>query len=165
MVKVPAIIDRQTFDLAQQRLEENKTRMGRQPLKKPHLLVKRLRCSKCGYVARAKSYNHWRYYECNGKHRNPSVCDMKPYKAELIDNVVWEWVKDTIQHPENIAEGLRTQQAELNRQNAALRERLDLIQHRLSDTEVQLTKLLDLYLAASQPTVGRKGLAGPKNSG
>jgi site-specific DNA recombinase len=57
-VEVPAIINRKTFDLAQQRIEENKTRMGRQPLKKPHLLAKRLRCSRCGYIARAKSYNH-----------------------------------------------------------------------------------------------------------
>ncbi len=150
-VKVPAIIDRKTFDLAQQRIEENKFRMGRQPLKKPHLLAKRLRCSRCGYIARAKSYNHWRYYECNGKHRNPPVCDMKPYKAELVDNIVWEWVKDTVQHPENIAKGLRTQQTELNKQNAVLRERLDLIQDRLSDTEVQLAKLLDLYLSGDFP--------------
>src|SRR5260221_7041675 len=37
-VKVPAIIDRATFDLAQERIQENKNQMSGQPLKKPHLL-------------------------------------------------------------------------------------------------------------------------------
>ena len=76
---------------------------------------------------------------------------MKPYKAEFVDNVVWELVKDIVQHPENIARGLRAQQAELNKQNVSLREWLNLIQHRLSETEIQLSRLLDLYLTDEFP--------------
>jgi hypothetical protein len=125
--------------------------MGRRVLVKPHLMVKPLRCSKFDYLAQAKSFDHWRYCECNGKHPNPPQCDMKPYKAEFVDNIVWEWVKEIVQHPENIARGLRAQQAELNKQNVSLRERLNLIQHRLSETEIQLSRLLDLYLTDEFP--------------
>src|SRR5258708_39396769 len=103
------MIDRATFDLAQERIQENKNQMSVQPLEKPHLLSGRLRCCKCGLTARAISRKQSRYYECNGKHRNPPVCDVKAYKAEDVDNVVWEWVKDIVQYPENIAQGLRRQ--------------------------------------------------------
>jgi len=44
-----------------------------------------------------------------------------------VDNIVWTWVKELLQYPENIAAGLQGMQDETVRANQALYERLDMI--------------------------------------
>ncbi|MBI4772004.1 MAG: hypothetical protein HY784_16710 [Chloroflexi bacterium] len=64
---------------------------------------------------------------------------------------VWQWVKEIMQHPDHLADGLRGEQAEAERANSALRERLAIIDDRLADTQRQLEQLLDLYLSGGFP--------------
>jgi len=56
-----------------------------------------------------------------------------------------------MKHPEQIAAGLRADQAEAERTHSAIRERLSLIDARLADTQSQLEKVLDLYLQGAFP--------------
>jgi len=68
-----------------------------------------------------------------------------------VDTTVWEWLKELMKHPEQIAAGLRADQAEAERTHSAIRERLSLIDARLADTQSQLEKVLDLYLQGAFP--------------
>src|SRR5258707_7823273 len=77
-VKVPAIIDPRMFEEAQKRLGENQHKMVGPALKHEHLLTKRIRCAKCGYVMRIKTITQddikYRYYQCSGHNQNPPIC-------------------------------------------------------------------------------------------
>jgi hypothetical protein len=55
-------------------------------------------------------------------------------------------VKGLMQDPQELADGLRAEQAEAERGNSVLRSRLEIIDKRLTDTRAQLVRLLDLYL-------------------
>jgi site-specific DNA recombinase len=151
-VEVPPIINRETFEWAKGRLEDNKRLLNGRPNKNRFLLSKRLTCSKCGYgihcqCVRGKHH----YYICNGRYQIVSLCDMPSFRGDLLDEIVWQWVKGLMQHPDQLAEGLRGEQAESERAHSALRERLTIIEARLADTQTQLDKLLDLYLNGDFP--------------
>jgi len=145
-VPVPTIISQEIFMEAQERLKLNLEQSNRNT-KREYLMARRLRCTKCGYtfVGMTRREKH-RYYRCNGVWRTPKVCDTPHFRVDDVDNTVWAWVKELLQHPENIAAGLQGMQDETVRANQALYERLDMIQQRIEESERQLQKLLDLYL-------------------
>jgi len=147
-VPVPAIISKAAFDQAQNRMKLNLQQSDRSR-KYEYLLSKRLRCAKCGktYQGRARRINNT-YYYCKSTERRPvKRCDMPVFRGRDVDNVVWTWVANIIQHPECIIAGLQDQQAEQGRSNQALTVRLELIESQIAENEVQLNKLLDLYLS------------------
>lgn len=151
-VSVPAIIDQATFDRAQARKQHN-AEQSKRNTKRQYLLSRRIRCSKCGYtyVGRTRWEKH-RYYICNGSHQVPvKVCDMPSFRVDKLDEAVWAWLKDILEHPEQLAAGLRAEQAVAEQEYSALRERIELIDARLADTQKQLAKLLDLYLQSDFP--------------
>lgn len=151
-VSVPAIIDRKTWDAAQVRLRDNKRDLNGRPNKYEYLMSRRLRCAKCGYGVRGQYVRgKYHYYLCNGGRQYPKLCDMPSFRGDWVDEVVWQWVKELMQHPDRLAEGLRNEQAAAERTNSALRERLAIIEARLADTESQLKRLLDLYLQGDFP--------------
>jgi len=151
-VTVPAIIDRSMFDKAQARMKIN-AEQAKRNTKREYLLGRRLRCAKCGYTyvgitRREKN----KYYVCHGVQQVPiPVCNMPSFRVDLLDYMVWEWVKEMMQHPERLAEGVRAEQAEAERINNPLRERLAIIAARLAETEKQLARLIDLYLVGEFP--------------
>ena len=150
-VTVPAIIDRYVYKLAQERLALNKEQASRNA-RREYLLGRRLKCAKCGYsmVGRTRREKH-QYYYCNGREKLGGQCDVMPVRCDAVDNTVWNWVKDALQHPEKLAAGLRGEKLEDERANRALQDRLQLIVSTLADTNQQLAKLLDVYLAGGFP--------------
>jgi site-specific DNA recombinase len=151
-VTVPSIINAQVFRAAQERLSLNKEQAQRNA-RREYLLGRRLHCAKCGYtyVGRTRREKN-RYYICNGGQQIPvKVCNMPNFRGDLVDETVWQWVKDIIQHPESLAEGLLNIQEETNRANQALLDRLSIVEAQLAETEVQLSRLLDLYLSGDFP--------------
>lgn len=150
-VQVPAIIDRVTFDQAQKRLVLNREQSKRNT-KREYLLGKRMRCAHCnytmvGFTRRERN----QYYMCNGHRAKINNCTMPAFRVDRVDAAIWEWVKDSMQHPEKVTAGLRGTQAETERDNAALTERLKVIEARLAETIAKREKLLDLFLDTDFP--------------
>ena len=94
-IPVPALVDEETFDRVQQRLEDNK-RFASRNTKVPSLLQGLAACSACGYgyyrtstttTARKKIY----YYRCLGsddyRYQGGRVCQNKPVRADYADRV------------------------------------------------------------------------------
>jgi site-specific DNA recombinase len=147
-VPVPAIIEQEAFNSAQSRMKLNSEQSDRSR-KYEYLLSKRLRCAKCGltYQGRTRRKNNM-YYYCKSTERRPiKRCDMPVFRGRDVDDTIWAWVVDLIQHPERIIAGLHDQQEEQGRSAQALSARLDLIESQMADNENQLSKLLDLYLS------------------
>lgn len=109
-VKVPAIIDRETFKAVQQRRKANKKQMsGRR--KHVYALGGMLTCGHCGDIGMAGISRHERtqtkgervysFYVCNRRHnrkRYGGQCELPPVGAAALEATVWDWVS-TIMTP------------------------------------------------------------------
>ena len=106
-IPVPALVDEDTFDRVQQRLEDNK-RFAARNTKVPSLLQGLAACASCGYgyyrtttttTAGKKIY----YYRCLGsddyRYQGGRVCGNKPVRADYADRVVWDHVTALLADP------------------------------------------------------------------
>lgn len=146
-VPVPSIISQRDFDLAQKKIKSNFQDASRNT-KHDYLMGRRLKCSKCNYtyVGRTRR-EHNRYYYCKGKEQKPiSLCSMPNFRADLVDAIVWNWLRSLIEDPVNITQGLRNMQAEILSSNSRTTDRIELINQQLEELNSQQTKLLDLFL-------------------
>jgi hypothetical protein len=92
-----------------------------------------------------------RYYHCNGAWRKPKVCSMPHFRVDLVNSVVWQWIKETLEDPENSIDGLRGMKENSIQANQALYTRLKIIEEQLNEVEQQKSRLLDLYLGGDFP--------------
>jgi site-specific DNA recombinase len=150
-VPVPSIIDRETFEIVQERLSKNPRFAAGRPATHRYLLSRRLRCSKCGYVLRGKTAKDYQYYVCNSQYKKITDCDLLTFQGGLTDETVWNWLKHKLQHPELIAAGIREEQKARARATKPLQDRLSMIEDMLKDTDRQYSMLVDLYLEQNIP--------------
>jgi len=157
-VEVPAIVDRQVWEAAQRQLKENRE-TARRNLKYEYLLRCRVTCASCGASMCGKTVKShgklYSYYQCavaSGHLEYAHSCDQtKWFRADHLDAATWEWVRSFLLDPASLRLGLKELQAERDRANAPLRERLGVIDDLLADTRQQLERLLELYLAGDFP--------------
>jgi site-specific DNA recombinase len=106
-IPVPALVDEETFDRVQQRLQDNK-RFAARSTRVPSLLQGLAACSSCGYgyyrtstttTARKKIY----YYRCLGsddyRYQGGRVCGNKPVRADYADQVIWDHITGLLADP------------------------------------------------------------------
>lgn len=91
---VPAIVDKETFDIVQKRLSFNRRAPSRGKAKVDYLLSQKLFCGHCGsnMVGESGTGRHgttYNYYTCS-KRKREKACDKKPLKKEFIEKVVVE---------------------------------------------------------------------------
>jgi site-specific DNA recombinase len=121
-IAVPPIVSEETFALAQERLEANKIYAPRRTIT-PSLVQGLVSCSKCGYAlyrtSTRSSARKIYYYRCLGsdayRHLGKFVCDNKPVRQDLLDEVVWREVVRLLEEPKLI-------QSEIDRRLAAARK-------------------------------------------
>jgi site-specific DNA recombinase len=105
-VPVPAIETEETFALAAERLTDNKRFAPRRTIE-PSIVQGLVSCRKCGYaLSRTSTRTSARkihYYRCLGadswRHLGGSVCDSRPIRQDLLDEVVWREVMRLIEDP------------------------------------------------------------------
>jgi site-specific DNA recombinase len=121
-IAVPPIVDEETFALAQERLETNKTHAPRRTVT-PSVVQGLVSCAKCGYAlyrtSTRSSARVIHYYRCLGsdawRRLSGSVCNNRPVRQDLLDEVVWMEIVRLLEDPQLI-------QNELDRRLAAARE-------------------------------------------
>ncbi|MCP6718045.1 MAG: recombinase family protein [Patescibacteria group bacterium] len=101
MVKVPAIIDRETFDKVQELRKKNFKLYGK--TKNTYLLSGLMRCEKCGSrMVGICHHNKYSYYVCSSKPKSfPEVfkCNSRMIKKEFIEDYIWGKIKEALQNP------------------------------------------------------------------
>jgi site-specific DNA recombinase len=163
-VPVPSIIDHELWEPVRKRKRENKRRASRNR-KYNYLLSGRLRCGMCGAPA-SGSNKEWksknsqgriRYYRCNTAFGGKSkaevglYCSAPNFNADQVDAAVWGWMRSFLSVPEELANGLKQYQRELEVENAPIRERIRVVNDLVAENQAQLERLLDLYLAGNFP--------------
>ncbi len=154
-VDVPVIIDAATWEAAQERRSANK-RDAKRNRKHDYLLAGRLRCGSCGrMMVGSPNYSYYKgqrtgmqlYYRCQA-HARDYACEYRgiSFRAEWADAIAWRWVRELLTKPKGLESSLRDYQAQREKLNQPLRERLDVIEGLLSETRAKLRRLMDLYI-------------------
>jgi site-specific DNA recombinase len=151
-IPVPALIDEETFALAQQRLERNK-RLSPRNTRRPSLLQGILVCAGCGYAyyrsqTTTRQGRIYHYYRCSGTDgsRRPHgrMCANRPARLEELDELVWSEVCRLLEDPALI-------QAEIQRRLQSVRvahpasQRREGLERELVRARRALERLIEAY--------------------
>ena len=105
IIKVPAIIDDDTFALAHQRPEQG-VRFASRNAKRPSLFRGLLVCRECGYawhqVEKGKPHSRRIYYMCGSRSLRTAErrCQSPMVRAEELDQLVWEEIRRLLCEPD-----------------------------------------------------------------
>ena len=151
-IAVPPIVSEETFALAQERLAANKAHAPRRTVT-PSVVQGLVSCAKCGYAlyrtSTRSSARAIHYYRCLGsdawRRLSGAVCNNRPVRQDLLDEVVWTEVVRLLENPQLI-------QGELERRLAAAREADPTKRHEqaLRRQLVRIGKSIDRLLTAYQ---------------
>jgi len=135
----PAVIDEALFNKVQERLKRNRE-LARRNVKRDYLLRGLVYCSKCGwrYQGAQKKYEtkegmkDYLYYRDSSSFRPVAKpCDNPSWKAEGLENIVWEKVSEVLSDPQVVIEGIKAIQNDdtnvLNQELADTEERLKVL--------------------------------------
>ena len=112
-IPVPAIITEEIFAQAEELLKSNKGRAPRRTIA-PSVVQGLVSCKKCGYaLSRTSTRSSARmihYYRCLGsdswRHFSGSLCDSRPVRQDVLDEVVWREIIKLLESPKLIEEEL-----------------------------------------------------------
>lgn len=114
-VAVPAIIEKKTWDAAQEQREMNK-KFSRRNAKHDYLLSGLLRCS-CGHSLSGEYFSNNQYYTCNWRNNHHSnleerTCWQRSVRAEAIEPDVWDSIVSLFSDQKILEKYLRIAQEE-----------------------------------------------------
>jgi hypothetical protein len=78
-------------------------------------------------------------------------CDLPSFRVDVVDHLVWEWIKELLMKPGVLEKGLIEYQEGREQFCAPLRDRLVVLDDLWHDSKNQLDRLLDLYIAGNIP--------------
>lgn len=151
-VTVPAIINQETFELAQQRLDQNKQLARRNNHSHDYLLRGLVSCAQCRLACTGRCVRpNYPYYVCKGRTDSLRTakderCTARYAPAQMLDQLVWQDLCTVLADPNLIRHELqRAQAGEWLPQ--ALQSRRQSITDALAQLERQQTRLLEVFLA------------------
>ena len=150
-IAVPALVSEQTFDRAQEQLEQNKHHSPRRTIE-PSLLQGMLVCERCGYAlyrtSTQTSARKLYYYRCLGsdayRHLHGAVCDNPPVRQDHLDAVVWKELVRLLEDPSVIQEELN-RRLEAARKADPWKQREEWLQREQARMEKSMDRLLNAY--------------------
>ncbi len=108
------------------------------------------------YTRRDGRQTTYRYgvYRCPGSQHNQHpthTCEMPVQNVQLIDDLVWQWIKEEIASPEVLERKLREIQAAQREQNSDKEHVLTTLQTHKTELAGQLKRLAALYAHSDMP--------------
>jgi site-specific DNA recombinase len=151
-IPVPAIVSQETFDMAQQRLEQNKQWARRNNQMQDYLLRGLVSCGQCRLACTGRLAGAgYAYYICCGRRdalraAKGERCTARYAPAAALDLLVWQDLCRILTNPELVTHELaRAQAGEWLPQ--ALQDRQRTLRASLAQLERQQARLLEVYLA------------------
>jgi site-specific DNA recombinase len=150
-IPVPAIVKEDTFDLAQERLEQNKRFSPRRTIE-PTLLQGMLVCNRCGYAfyrtSTRTSKRKLYYYRCLGsdayRYFNERVCENRPIRQDYLDGVVWKHVVQLLESPELIRSEIKRRIKQIQ-DSSPTKRRKEVVEKEITRIGKSIDKILDAY--------------------
>ena len=150
-IPVPAIVSEHTFALAAERLQKNKI-FSKRRTRTPSVLQGLVACGKCGYaLSRTSAQTTARkisYYRCLGsdswRHLNGALCDSRPVRQDLLDDVVWSEVVRLLEDPALVSAEIE-RRLEAARASDPNQQRETDLRHRLIRVRKSIDRLVNAY--------------------
>jgi site-specific DNA recombinase len=147
-VRVPAIVDPETWELAQAQRQRNRQRARRNNTTHAYLLRSLLVCGRCGRRLVGSWHATGGRYGCAARYPRtaPGACEGRSIKAQSVEAVVWEHVKALLADP-----AVLQAQYEHGRGDPAVDVRAEQererIERKLTALDREVTRLIDAYQA------------------
>jgi site-specific DNA recombinase len=155
--EVPAIVSEDIWKRAQVQRKLN-TSESKRNIKREYLLRGRVKCGLCKssvncYATKPSGGKFYLYYRCNGYMGNIAnvACNLPGFRVEVVDDLVWEWVKTLLTNPSVLEAGLAEYQESRERYLGPIRDRLVVLEDLWRDSKSQLDRVLDLYVSGEIP--------------
>ena len=150
-IAVPALIEADTFDAAQERLASNKQRSSRRTIEQS-VLQGLVHCQECGYAlyrtSTRSSARKIYYYRCLGsdawRYSGKARCDERPIRQDLLDHIVWTELVRLIEDPTLIQAEL-SRRLEVARNANPAKRRQETLTRELAQTRKRMERLLTAY--------------------
>jgi len=150
-IAVPALINEETFALAEERLVVNKKYAARRTVE-PSLLQGLVHCRQCGYALyRTSTRSTARkifYYRCLGsdayRYDGQARCDQRPIRLDLLESIVWAEVLRLLEDPALIQTEL-DRRLEVARQTHPAQRRQETLHRDLARVQKSMERLLTAY--------------------
>ncbi len=150
-IAVPALIEEQTFALAQERLASNKKLSARRTIE-PSILQGLVHCRHCGYAlyrtATRSSARKIYYYRCLGsdawRYAGQARCTERPIRQDLLENLVWCELMRLLEDPTLIEAELQ-RRLEAARSASPIKRREATLRRELTQTSKRMERLLTAY--------------------
>ena len=147
-VPVPQVIERETFDLVQEKLSHNRRFASRNNKSHRYLLRTLVSCGACGQGSNARTtWDGRSYYVCRGHAEivPEQRCRARHAPGGQLDELVWQDLCEVLIHPGHIKGALqRAHGGEWLPQE--LKARISGVEEAIAQTERQDRRLLDAYL-------------------
>jgi site-specific DNA recombinase len=149
--QVPAIVDAETWDRAQQTLRKNTIWSPRNG-KRNYLLRGLMKCSLCGMtLCGSKHYGNRPYYVCSGKHgakgafgKAGAKCPSRPVPGDL-EQVVWADIEGFLRDPGPVLAEVAASLADRTGEAEAIRKEVQTAERSLAKKEQERLNILTLY--------------------
>ncbi len=144
-IEVPVLVDEETWQAAQERLEMN-TRFAQRNSRRTYLLRGLLVCDVCHYILQGRTQNGTSSYYCtHGGVQRPSdierhTCSLR---ADVVESLIWQALADLLRDPQQI----QTAWEALLAEQMASPSELQHWQQRQAILQKQRQRLLDAYQA------------------
>jgi site-specific DNA recombinase len=150
-IPVPAIVPAETFALAEERLQANKRHAPRRTVT-PSVVQGLVSCRKCGYALYRTSVRSTArriyYYRCLGsdawRHLGGSLCDSRPVRQDLLDELVWREIVKLLEDPSLIQEEL-DRRLTAARNASPTKRREEVLRRELARIQKSMDRLMTAY--------------------
>jgi site-specific DNA recombinase len=141
LVSVPPIVDRETWELAQAQIEQNR-QMSQRNARHPYPLRGHITCGACGAAIVGSFNNGYRYYRC-GRRDHYQPCGKGLANADGLETRVWNYLAEITQNREDFEQLLREAKEREEAQIEPKREELSVLLEQIAETEKEVNELTD----------------------
>jgi len=150
-VTVPAIVDQETWEAAQERAEANRYKSGRR--KYDYLLSGRAKCGLCARNIRGTSTggtkHAYLYYRCAGSQNDVGYtdhCELPIFSAPWVDGTIWADLREWLDNPERLALGLANYTDDRTHEIELLRSQIETLDAAIEKHTTRQDRLIDLFI-------------------
>lgn len=142
-ISVPAIIENDVYEIAQELLERNRA-LSKRNTKVGSLLQGLLICKECGYAISLKRSGHtskkYFYYYCKNREKK---CGNRGIRTEEFDNTIWQSITSLLEDPDLMRKEVLRRVAELKNEPKQLK--INQIDAKFVKLSKEADRLLEAY--------------------
>lgn len=135
-VEIPAIVDRETWKAAQERVVFNTGFAVRNRKPGRYLMSGRVKCGDCGYKMTGQTtQSEYGYYRCptNLDSEHGNECNLPGFKSAIVDTNVWATLEKIVSDKNRLLDGLRGYQSQQESKVEPIRRELTYVEQLIKD--------------------------------